>query len=100
MSNPGKRWEQQNVQGIKAIKDLNLQEDDWSKNIVVAHKRLIVMHQFDVNVEIFLPTLELNKLDKSGAKRKFFTAHYNMGDEHIYVLGGKDSCNLHIVSKC
>ena len=44
VANPGKRWEQQSVKGIREIKSLNLQEDDWSKNIVVAHKRLIVMH--------------------------------------------------------
>jgi hypothetical protein len=44
LENPNKKWEQQPVKNIKAIKDLNLQEDDWSKNIVIAHKRLIVMH--------------------------------------------------------
>ena len=50
MENPNKKWEQKPVKNIKAIKDLKLQEDDWSKNIVIAHKRLIVMHEFDVNV--------------------------------------------------
>ena len=50
MENPSKKWEQKTVKNIKAIKSLGLQEDDWSKNIVVAHKRLIVMHQFDVNL--------------------------------------------------
>jgi hypothetical protein len=44
--------------------------------------------------------MELSKLDQSGTKKKFFTAHYNMGDEHIFVLGGKDSCNLKIVNTC
>jgi len=50
MENPNKKWEQKPVKNIKVIKDLKLQEDDWSKNIVIAHKRLIVMHEFDVNV--------------------------------------------------
>tara|TARA_B110000285_G_scaffold220976_1_gene273342 strand:+ start:495 stop:1208 length:714 start_codon:yes stop_codon:yes gene_type:complete len=44
--------------------------------------------------------MELSTLQKSGTKKKLFTAHYNMGDEFIFVLGGKDSCNLQIVNTC
>tara|TARA_B110000285_G_scaffold220976_1_gene273341 strand:+ start:309 stop:461 length:153 start_codon:yes stop_codon:yes gene_type:complete len=44
LENPNKKWEQKTVKNIKAIKSFNLQEDDWSKNIVIAHKRLVVMH--------------------------------------------------------
>jgi hypothetical protein len=44
--------------------------------------------------------MEIMKLDASGVKRKYFTAHYNMGDENIFVMGGKDSTNLSIVGDC
>jgi len=100
MEDPSKKWEQKPVKNIKAIKSLGLQEDDWSKNIVVAHKRLIVLHQFDVNLQINLNSMELMQLKQSGIKRKLFTAHYNMGDEYIFILGGQNSCNLKIENKC
>ena len=44
--------------------------------------------------------MELSKLDQSGTKKKCFTAHYNMGDEDILVMGGKDSTTLSIVGDC
>jgi hypothetical protein len=44
--------------------------------------------------------MEIMRLDASGVKRKFFTAHYNMGDEFIFVMGGKDSSTLSIIGDC
>jgi len=44
--------------------------------------------------------MEIMRLDTSGVKRKYFTAHYNMGDEDILVMGGKDSTTLSIVGDC
>ena len=40
------------------------------------------------------------RINASGVKRKQFTAHYNMGDECIYVMGGKNSSNLSIINNC
>lgn len=70
------------------------------KNIVVAHKRLIVVHQFDINFQIQLTNMEIMRLEPSGVKRKIFTAHYNMGDEFIFVMGGKDSSTLSYIGDC
>jgi len=58
------------------------------------------MFDVDVNVQIQLTTMELETLSQSGTKTKLFAAHYNMGDEHIFVMGGKDSCSLEVVSTC
>jgi hypothetical protein len=97
---PKTKWNCIKPINLKLLKGLNYEEQDWVKNIVVAHKRLIVVHQFDINFQIQLTNMEIMRLDASGVKRKFFTAHYNMGDEFIFVMGGKDSSTLSIIGDC
>ena len=38
-------------------------------------------------------SLTVQVLKSSGRQRHRFSVHYNMGDEYIYVIGGKDTYN-------
>jgi hypothetical protein len=44
--------------------------------------------------------MELTQLYKSGTKRKGFTAHYNMGDEYIYIMGGGIGSEITVSTGC